>query len=140
MFNVVVIAGRLTSTPELKHTQNGVSVASFTLAVDRPYRKDQEKQTDFVNCVAWRGSAEFICKHFEKGNMIGVEGSIQARKYTDKDGKSRTAYEVVASNVHFMEGKKQDKPKADVAPPMQQGFANNEQGFEEIIADEGLPF
>lgn len=90
MFNLVVLTGRLTADPELKTTQSGISVTSFSVAVNRPYRTVEEQQTDFINVVAWRKTAEFIAKYFKKGNMIGIEGSIQTRKYTDKNGNNRT--------------------------------------------------
>ena len=92
MFNLVVLTGRLTADPELKTTPNGISVTSFSVAVSRPYRSGEEAQTDFINIVAWRQRAEFICKYFTKGSMIGIEGSIQTRKYTDKNGNNRTAF------------------------------------------------
>lgn len=98
--NVCALMGRLTADPELRQTGNGNSVVSFTVAVDRQYSKE-EKQADFINVVAWRGTAEFIEKHFKKGQMIAVEGRIQTRKYEDKDGNNRTAFEVVANNVSF---------------------------------------
>ncbi|MEE1054531.1 MAG: single-stranded DNA-binding protein, partial [Acutalibacteraceae bacterium] len=89
MFNLVVLTGRLTADPELKTTPNGISVTSFSIAVDRRYRSGEERQTDFINIVAWRTSAEFICKYFKKGNLIGIEGSIQTRRYQDKNGNNR---------------------------------------------------
>ena len=116
MFNLVVLTGRLTSDVELKTTTNGVSVCSFSIAVERPHRKDQERQTDFINIVAWRGSAEFVCKYFKKGSMIGIEGSIQTRRYQDRDGNNRTAFEVVANNVQFVEFKKADNNSDNNAP------------------------
>ena len=102
--NKAIIAGRLTADPELKTTPSGLSVTSFTVAVDRRFGK--EKQTDFINCVAWRSTAEFITKYFSKGNSICVCGSIQTRNYTDKNGNKRTAVEVVAEEATFCEGKK----------------------------------
>ena len=89
MFNLVVLTGRLTADPELKTTPNGTSVTSFSIAVDRRYRSGEERQTDFINIVAWRTSAEFICKYFKKGSLIGIEGSIQTRRYQDKNGNNR---------------------------------------------------
>jgi single-strand DNA-binding protein len=108
MFNLVVLSGRLTADPELKTTPSGVSVCSFTIAVERRYKQGEERQADFVNIVAWRQTAEFVSKFFSKGSMIGIEGSIQTRKYQDKDGKNRTAFEVVANNVQFIESKKSE--------------------------------
>lgn len=106
MFNLVVLTGRLTSDPELKTTQSGVSVVSFCIAVQRQYKSGEEPITDFINIVAWRHTAEFIGKYFKKGNMIGIEGSIQTRKYTDKDGNNRVAFEILASNIQFVESRK----------------------------------
>lgn len=105
MFNLVVLTGRLTADPELKTTQSGVSVTSFSIAVQRRCKSGEEAQTDFINIVAWRQNAEFIAKYFKKGNMIGIEGSIQTRKYTDKNGNNRVVFEVVANNVQFAESK-----------------------------------
>ncbi len=112
MLNHIVIMGRLTQDPELRRTQSGLAVASFTLAVDRDFQsKDaQEKETDFINCVAWRSTAEFVCKHFSKGKPMAVSGRLQIRKYTDKDGNKRTAAEVVADNVYFADSKSQSQP------------------------------
>ena len=106
MFNLVVLTGRLTGQPELKTTPNGISVCTFGIAVDRAYKKGEEKQTDFLNIVAWRERGEFVSKWFTKGSLIGIEGSIQTRKFTDKNGNNRTAFEIVANNVHFVESKK----------------------------------
>ena len=145
MFNLVVLTGRLTATPELKTTPNGVSVCSFTIAVDRRYKQGEERQADFINIVTWRSQAEFVSKHFIKGNMIGIEGAIQTRKYQDKDGNNRTAFEVVANNVQFVEPKRpQDNgednslsaPENDPLPEL----AERLEGFEEISGDEDLPF
>ena len=105
MFNLVVLTGRLTADPELKATQSGVSVTSFSIAVQRRCKSGEEPQTDFINIVAWRQTAEFVTKHFRKGNMIGIEGSIQTRKYTDKNGNNRVVFEVIANNVQFAESK-----------------------------------
>ena len=105
MFNLVVLTGRLTADPELKTTQSGVSVPSFSIAVQRRCKSGEEAQTDFINIVAWRQTAEFVTKHFRKGNMIGIEGSIQTRKYTDKNGNNRVVFEVIANNVQFAESK-----------------------------------
>ena len=106
MFNLVVLTGRLTADPELKTTASGISVTTFSIAVNRRYRAGEETETDFINIVAWRQTAEFISKYFKKGSMIGIEGSIQTRKYTDKNGNNRTAFEVVANNVQFVESKR----------------------------------
>lgn len=136
MFNLVVLTGRLTADPELKTTQSGISVTSFSIAVDRRYRAGEEKQTDFINIVAWRQSAEFVAKHFRKGNMIGIEGSIQTRKYTDKNGNNKVAFEVIANNVQFVD-KKSDSSET---PSEAQEFSNvGSDDFTEI-PDETWPF
>jgi single-strand DNA-binding protein len=101
MINRIIIMGRLTADPELRTTNSGVSCCPFTVAVDRRVQSNGEKQADFIPCVAWRGTAEFVSKHFRKGKMIAVDGEMQTRKYTDKDGNNRTAFEVMAANVSF---------------------------------------
>ena len=107
MLNVVTIMGRLTRDPELRRTNSGKPVASFTVAVDRDFAPDgQEKQTDFIDCVAWQGTAEFVDKYFNKGSMIVVTGRLQLRDWTDKDGNKRRTAEIVASSVYFGESKK----------------------------------
>lgn len=105
-FNKVILMGRLTATPELKQTGGGSSVTSFTIAVDRKYNKGEEKQADFISIVAWRQTAEFICKYFDKGSAILIEGELQTRSWTDQQGQKRYATEVVAHEVTFCESKK----------------------------------
>lgn len=107
MVNNVVIMGRLVRDPELRQLDNGTSVTSFSVAVDRNYvdKTTNERQADFLNVVAWRQTAEFVCKYFHQGDMIALEGSLQSRKYTDKDGNNRIAIEIVASNISFCGGK-----------------------------------
>jgi single-strand DNA-binding protein len=101
--NKIIIMGRMTSDPELKTTQTGTPVVSFTLAVDRNFKDKQtgERAVDFIPCNAWRQTAEFVSRYFNKGRMAVVEGSLQMRKWTDKDGNKRTSAEVVAENVYF---------------------------------------
>lgn len=102
MLNVVALMGRLVADPELRHTPQGVSVTTFTIAVDRSYAKaGTDRQTDFIDIVAWRQTAEFVCKYFQKGRMIAVDGSIQTRSYQDKNGNNRKAFEIMANNVNF---------------------------------------
>ena len=102
MLNHIVIMGRLTRDPELRHTGSGVAVASFTLAVDRDFKaKDGEKVVDFIDCVAWRNTAEFVSKYFTKGRMAVASGSLQIRTWTDREGNKRRTAEVVADNVYF---------------------------------------
>lgn len=106
MLNKVILIGRLTEDPELMSTPQGISTCSFSLAVDRNYQSvGGERQTDFINCVAWRQTAEFIPKYFQKGNMICVEGSIQTRSWKGNDGKNRYATEVVVDRCYFVESK-----------------------------------
>ncbi|MBQ3817536.1 MAG: single-stranded DNA-binding protein [Clostridia bacterium] len=141
MFNLVVLTGRLTADPELKTTPNGYSVTSFSIAVSRRYRSGEEVQADFINIVAWRQTAEFITKYFKKGSMIGIEGSIQTRKYTDKNGNNRTAFEVVANNVQFVESKRDGAASGSESEPA--SFSNaGVNDFAEIgdVSDDDLPF
>ena len=146
--NVICLLGRLTADPELRHTANQVSVTSFTIAVDRRFvAQGQERQADFINIVAWRQTAEFITKYFRKGQRIAINGSLQSRSYTDKDGNKRTAYEVVADNAYFCESKSSGSsmPQGDsqipvfqeAAPAFSTAAAND---FEEIAGDDELPF
>lgn len=113
MLNTVILHGRLTATPELKTTSNGISVASFTLAVPRDYKsKDGKEITDFIDCVAWRQTAEFAAKYFEKGSAAIVEGSIEVRNYEDKSGNKRKAVEIKVDNMRFVGAKKQSSDGA----------------------------
>ena len=109
MLNHIVIMGRLTRDPELRYTQSQTPVASFTLAVDRDFggRDGGEKQTDFIDCVAWRQTGEFVSKYFRKGSMIVVSGRLQSRKWQDRDGNNRTSWEVNADNVYFGESRRE---------------------------------
>ena len=146
--NSICLMGRLTGDPELKTTQSGVSVTSFSVAVDRAYRsKDQERQTDFINCVAWRGTAEFISRYFRKGQRIALQGSLQSRKYTANDGSQRTVYEVVVDNAFFCESKGSNAGGAPydsqipVISEAKPAFSTANSGdFEDILTDEDLPF
>ena len=107
MLNKIIRMGRLTRDPELRRTQSGTAVASFTLAVDRDYKpQDGERETDFIDIVAWRGTGEFVSKYFSKGRMAVVEGRLQVRDWTDKDGNKRRSTEVVADNVYFGDSKR----------------------------------
>lgn len=139
MLNLVVLTGRLTTDPEIKFTQqNSVAVTSFTIAVQRKYSAGQEKATDFINIVAWRNTAEFICKYFKKGKMIAIEGSIQVRNYEDNEGNKRKAFEIVASAVDFV-GNKDDDGQSDnsqeVKVPRQKKFEDYRN-----VNDGDLPF
>lgn len=133
--NLVVLSGRLTAAPELKTTPNGVSVCSFDIAVDSGY--GENKQTNFIKIIAWRGTGEFVTKYFNKGSMIGIEGSIQTRKYTDKNGYNRIIFEVVANNVHFLESKKTETQ----ADPLIEFSQKNEEFVDMgIVGSDDLPF
>ena len=108
MLNHITIMGRLTRDPELRYTQNQTPVASFSVAVDRDYgsRENGEKQTDFIDCVAWRSTAEFVSKYFHKGSMAVVSGRLQLRDWNDRDGNKRRSAEVVADNIYFGESRR----------------------------------
>ena len=140
MFNLVVLTGRLTADPELRYTTNNTPVTSFSIAVNRRYKAGEESQADFINIVAWRQTAEFVTKYFKKGSMIGIEGSIQTRKYVDKEtGKNRTAFEVIANNVQFVESRR-DGGAGDSSQPVA-SFNNTDSGdFSVIATDDDLPF
>ena len=118
MLNRIILMGRLVADPELKSTQSGISVATFRIAVERNYTpQGQEKQADFISCVAWRQTAEFISKYFAKGRMIALEGSLQSRNYEDKQGQKRTAYEVIVDQAYFADSKPAGTSAAASAPP-----------------------
>ena len=130
MLNKVIIMGRLTRDPEIRHTQNGTAVASLTLACDRDFKpKSGEKETDFIDVVVWGKTAEFAANYFTKGRMVIVEGRLQVRGWQDKDGNKRKSTEVVADRMYFgdskQDGKKQTAPSDD---------------FEEIEDDGDIPF
>ena len=108
MLNHITIMGRLTRDPELRRTGSGKPVASFTVAVDRDFSQGDQKETDFIDCVAWNKTGEFVDKYFSKGSMIVVAGRLQIRSWTDKDGNKRRSAEVVADNVYFGESKSQE--------------------------------
>lgn len=117
MLNKIFLMGRLTRDPELRRTQSGAAVASFALAVDRDYKdQDGQRETDFVDIVAWRSTAEFVSKYFSKGRMAVVEGRLQVRLWTDKDGAKRRTTEVVADNVYFGDSKRVSDSDTSLAP------------------------
>lgn len=159
MLNRVILMGRLVADPELRQTPNGVSVAAFRIAVDRNYQAKNatEKQTDFISCVAWRQTGEFISRYFNKGRMIALEGSLQSRSYEDKQGQKRTVYEVIVDQAYFADSKPQGSSAGSSSggaipfptePPQfeepQRGKSlsvGDFGGFEELEADDGdLPF
>ena len=147
MINCAVIMGRLVADPELRTTTSGKSVTSFCVAVDRNYvRQGEERQTDFINVVAWRQNADFVTRYFHKGSMIAVEGSIQTSSYTDKSGNQRKQVEVVANNVSFCGSKNDSGTGASAVsggfnePAPSYASADNSD-FEEIVDDDDdLPF
>ena len=113
MLNVVAIMGRLVADPELRTTQQGINVCIFRIACDRNFAKPGEQRlADFIDVIAWRQQAEFVCRYFQKGSMIAIDGSIQTRQYQDKQGNKRTAVEVLANNISFAGAKAADKPAA----------------------------
>lgn len=132
--NKVILAGRLTSDVELKQTPSGVSVCSFTLAINRKYQANGQQQTDFINCVAWRNTAEFISKYFKKGSALCISGSIEVRSWTDSANQKRYATEVVADEAMFVDGKN-DSQGAE-AP----SFNYEAPNYEELNADDDVPF
>lgn len=129
--NNICITGRLTSSPEIKNTTRGISVCSLNIAVDRDYKVNGEKVADFIPCIFWRGTAEFVEKYFNKGDMIAIVGSLESRKYKDKDGNNRTVWEVKADKVNFCGGKKEIAQNNDI-----QTYAE----LSEIPDDDILPF
>lgn len=140
MVNCAVIMGRLVANPELRVTRNsGVSVTSITVAVDRKF-SGEDKQADFIDVIAWRGTAEFICNYFRKGSMIAIQGFIQTRMYEDKNGKKRKAVEIVADNVSFCGGKNTETENtADSMPAPAYIASDDDNDFREIPEDD-LPF
>lgn len=134
MLNHITIMGRLTRDPELRHTASGVAVTSFTIACDRDFNpKDgSEKETDFIDCNAWRGTGEFVAKHFSKGSMAVVSGRLQIRTWTDKDGNKRRNAEVVAGSVYFGDSKKSEQGNSTYQAP--NSYPGSTGGFTETEA------
>ena len=149
MINKVILMGRLTRDPEVRYSPAGVAVARFTLAVDRRFVKEgQERQTDFINIVAFRQTAEFVGKYFTKGQLVAVVGSIQSRSWDGEDGQKRYATEVIADEVHFAEGKRDRQNDNPYDNDFNQNFApagntqpiSNNDDFIPVDDDDGLPF
>ena len=148
-FNKVILGGRLTADPELKQTQSGIPVVSFSIAVNRRYQsKDAPQQTDFFNVTAWRATAEFVSKYFRKGSSICITGSIQNRTWTDQQGQKRYATDIVADEVMFVDSRQdsagasaapQYTPDAYSAPSFSTPVASAPK-FEEVKTDDDLPF
>ena len=150
MLNHIEIMGRLTRDPELRHTQSGTAVASFTVACDRDFKNKEsgERETDFIDCVAWRSTGEFVSRYLAKGRMAVVEGRLRLREWTDKEGNKRRSAEIIASNVYFADSKPKDGQSTgnkdakknqnddDFAFPEGSGY-----GFADLADDDGdLPF
>lgn len=154
VYNLVSLSGRLTADPELKTTQSGISNCRICIAVNRPYQKDKEQEADFINVVAWRQTAEFICKYFQKGSPITVIGSMRNNNYTDSNGVKHYAMDVQADNVGFAIKNSSDNVGASAAgyafadpPKSAVSMANQEsaaigglEDFEEILSDGEVPF
>jgi single-strand DNA-binding protein len=143
MINNSVLMGRMVATPELRQTSGGVSVTSFTLAVERSFVKQgEERQADFIDCVAWRNTADFIARYFQKGSMIAVTGSIQTRSYEDKNGNKRKATEIVIDNASFCGGKNENQQNTANYTPVAESssYQPTDGDFEEIGTDDQLPF
>ena len=132
MLNRIIVMGRMTRDPELRRTNSGTAVASFTVAVDRDFKSQSgEKETDFIDIVAWRNTAEFVSKYFSKGRMAVVEGRLQLRDWTDKNGNKRRSAEIVADSVYFGDSKRDGGDTAQSEP---------QSGFSEVEDDGDLPF
>lgn len=157
MLNRVILMGRITQDLEIRQTQGGISVLSFTVAVGRGYvRQGEERQTDFINCVAWRQQAEFISKYFAKGRMIALEGNLRTKTYDDKNGTKHYVTEVFVDSVSFTGEKSQNSGSSNYAPSYSQSVpqrqepaykepassfdVGNMDDFEEILSDDGVPF
>lgn len=150
MYNKVILIGRLVADPEMRTTPNGVNVSTFTIAVDRPFTpKGAERKADFLTIVSWRQQAEFVCRYFSKGKAIGVEGSIQVRDYTDKEGSKRYATEIISDRLFFVgekaSGGSNERPSAGTGfPDESNAGASYSNGsapdFAPIEGDDDLPF
>lgn len=142
--NKVILGGRLTSDVELKQTPSGISVCTFTIAVNRKYQSEGQPQADFFNVTAWRATAEFISRFFKKGSSICVAGALQNRSWQDQQGNKRYATEIVADEAMFVDSKSEDTPSAQNAPQSQNfaapGYSSPAPKFEEIKSDDDLPF
>ena len=130
MLNKVFLLGRLCADPEERQTQGGISVTTFTLAVDRPKKDGEDKGAEFIDCVAWRQTAEFICRHFQKGKPMLIEGRLQSRRWEDKDGNRRKAVEAVVDRVEFVGGR-DEAARTD---------RTSEEGFTEVEGLDDLPW
>lgn len=150
--NKVILGGRLTSDPELKQTTSGISVCSFSVAVNRRVSGEGEQKVDFINCQAWRQTAEFLSRYFRKGSSLCIVGNIQTRSYTDKDGIKRNVTEVVAEEINFVDSKgeisasapQNEAPKANAPatyiPDAYKPNSASQASFEDVEQDDDLPF
>lgn len=132
MLNRITLMGRLTADPDVRAVKGDMNVATFTLACDRDGR---DKETDFISCVAWRGTADFVSKYFSKGQAAVVDGRLQTRSYTDKDGKNRKTFDVVVNSIYFADSKRKDSGTTVYSQSREQS-----REFEEVDDDEDLPF
>ena len=137
-FNKIILGGRLTADPELKTTTNGTLVTTFSVAVNRRYNPNGQTECDFHNVVAWKGTAEFICKHFRKGSCITIVGSLQNRSWTDNNNNKRWVTEVIADEAYFVDSKGETAPNAD--RPKAEAYNIGDVEMEEIPGDQDLPF
>lgn len=133
--NKVMLAGRLTTDPELKTTQSGVSVTSFQIAVNRPTKKGDEQIADFITVIAWKERAEFVSRYFRKGSSIFVEGALRQRKFQDKSGVNRSVIEVLADEIQFVESKKNSENSDQQGP-----YETSSTDFQDVTENEDLPF
>ena len=141
MLNKAILMGRFTRDPELRSTPQGVSTCSFTLAVDRNFvRQGEERKADFINCVAWRQTAEFISKYFAKGNLVAVEGSIQSRSWDDNEGKKHYVTEVLVNQAYFVESKKDSQSFAPQGESFDADFGELPDPISPMGTDDDLPF
>jgi len=143
LLNKVIVMGRLTRDPELRRTQNGTAVTSFALAVDRDFKNQGgERETDFIDCVAWRNTAEFVHKYFSRGRMAVAEGRLQVRSWTDNDGNKHCSTEIVVDNMYFGDSKKDsDSGAASAAAPAAPAGSDGHSDFAEVSEEDGeLPF
>ena len=131
MLNKIVLQGRLTRDPEMRQTASSQNVTSFSLAVDRDFNNNGERQTDFIDCVAWRNTAEFVSRYFVKGQLVAIVGRLQIREWTDKDGNRRQTAEIVVENAYFAESKKRTNESAALTDAPE---------LEELDDDAELPF
>ena len=137
-FNKVILVGNLTADPELKQTPSGATTTTFRIAVNRKYSKEGNTSTDFFSIVAWKSTAEFVCKYFKKGSAILVSGPLQTRTWKDKDGGNRYATEVIADEVMFVDGKGENEAQKE--PASFSAYPKEAPNFETIGNDENLPF